>query len=224
MAVSLPLSCLSFSPSRICHSGQRRPWPNCGSQGREVQWGGGQRIEHWSQQTIVLKSYPSISYIFIFFSNELIMIYKKAFCTLSNSFCWDQPTKAFWNCTCGTRVLAVGKVWPRAGRVAAHPWMTRPTRPEGTDNGQSLLTLPLCQNVSTFNNVTSTPYMVKHRETIPILWSRELWIGYRWRGVVGRWTQAALNLWPKALSSFVSPVEHLSSLTHIKWPLSSELV
>lgn len=118
--------------------------------------------------------------LFSFFHKE-----KKAFCTLSNSFCWDQPTKACWNCTCGTRVLAVGKVWPRAGRVAAHPWMTRPTRPEGTDNGQSLLTLPLCQNVSTFNIVTSTPYMVKHRETIPILWSRELWIGYRWRGVVG---------------------------------------
>lgn len=56
--------------------------------------------------------------------------------------------------------LAVSKVWPQAGRVAAHPWMTCPIRPEGTDNGQSLLTLYLCQNVSTFNNVKSTPYKV----------------------------------------------------------------
>ncbi len=130
---------------------------------------------------------------------------------------WEQPTKVCWHCTCGTRGLAVSEVWPRAGRVAAHPWMTRPTRPEGTDNGQSLLTLHLCQNVSTFNNVTSTPYMVKHRQRITILWSRELWIGYWWRSVVSRPGQAALNLWPKALSSSMSPVDGLPSLTHIQW-------
>lgn len=59
---------------------------------------------------------------------------------------------------------------PGAGRVAAQPWMTRCTRPEGTDNGQRILTLRLCQNVSTFSTATSTPSNTR----IPILWSREL--------------------------------------------------
>lgn len=146
-----------------------------------------------------------------------VFITRKA--QLFQQLCWDQPTKACWHCTCGTRGLAVSEVWPRAGRVAAHPWMTRPTRPEGTDNGQSLLTLHLCQNVSTFNNVTFTPYMVKHRLTITILWSRELWIGYWRRGAVGRppstsdpkldrllcllWT-ASRVWWPFYLSFFLN--------------------
>lgn len=133
------------------------------------------------------------------------------FCILSLSFVESNQQGSRSHCACSTRGLAVSEVWPRAGRVAAHPWMTRPTRPEGTDNGQSLLTLHLCQNVSTFNNVTATPYVVKHRQRIPILWSRELRVGYWWGGVV----QAALNLWPKALSSSASPVDQRSSLTHI---------
>lgn len=101
------------------------------------------------------------------------------------------------------------KSGPRAGRVAAHPWMTRPTRPEGTDNGQSLLTLSLCQNVSTFNNATSAPYMVKQT------WNR-IWceLAPDGAGVGGRADHAALNPWPKALSSSTSPVGCLSSLIH----------
>lgn len=85
-------------------------------------------------------------------------------CTLSHRFAENQQKKkACCHYTCGTRGLAVSEVWPQAGRATAHPWMTCPTRPEGRDNGQSLLTLHVCQNVSTLNNGTSTPYMVRHR-------------------------------------------------------------
>lgn len=108
---------------------------------------------------------------------------------------------------------AGSEVWPRAGRVAAHPWMTHPTRPEGTDNGQSLLTLYWCQNVSTFNNVTSTPYMVKLRQRISILWSRGCW----WEGVLSR---QPCTSDPKAVSSSVSCGPLLVSHSSLTTPIN----
>lgn len=64
---------------------------------------------------------------------------------------WRQPCLPT-----GMEGLAVGEVWPQAGRISAHPWMTHPNRPEGRDNGQTLLSLCLCQSAS---STTSRPHL-----------------------------------------------------------------
>lgn len=120
---------------------------------------GGQLSERWSH------CYHATPEFYSFSLNKLIEIKCDLFSNKSKLVCKKQKSKfkkdpACWSSPCGMSRLAVSKVWPQAGRVAAHPWMTCPIRPEGTDNGQSLLTLYLCQNVSTFNNVKSTPYKV----------------------------------------------------------------
>lgn len=154
-----PSSCLYSSLSMICWLWPERPlaklW-HARARGPALSCGG-QLSERWSH------CYHPTPEFYSFSLNKSIEI--NLFSSKSKSFCKKQKRKfkkepARWSSPCGTRRLAVSKVWPQAGRVAAHPWMTCPIRPEGTDNGQSLLTLYLCQNVSTFNNVKSTPYKV----------------------------------------------------------------
>lgn len=130
----------------------------------------------------------------------------------------QRPTKGLSTLNAEHEGLAAGEVWPQAGRVTAHLWMTHPSRPEGTDNGQSLLTLALCQNVSTFTHIMSAPYMVRHRQRRTILRSRKMQVGYRWRGRAG---QAALHLLTRGRIVFgVSRGPPLSSLI----TLSSDFV
>lgn len=93
---------------------------------------------------------------------------------------WEQPT--MWH-------ERPGRKWSLAEFVSV-PWMICPTRPEGTDNGQSLLNLSLCQNVFTF---TSAPHKV--RQTASQLFSPGT--GGWWRIAVNRPDHTILALWPE---------------------------
>lgn len=145
---------------------------------------GGQLSERWSH------CYHPAPEFYSFSVNKLIEIKCDLFSSKSKSVCQKQKSKfkkepACWSSPCGTSRLAVSKVWPQAGRVAAHPWMTCPIRPEGTDNGQSLLTLYLCQNVSTFNNVKSTPYKVTQSHN-SVVQKAVNWLWMEGRGIQAR--------------------------------------
>lgn len=133
----LPLSCLSSSPSMICRLWPEKPlaklWQ---SRARGYSRLEGLPNELNENKTSTRKTEPNI-----FCFKHIVMIWvhvplTKGLHWSKNQYRSGDPEKLADIVHMARGGWQSVKSGPGAGRVTAQPWMTRLTRPEGTDNGQ----------------------------------------------------------------------------------------